>query len=71
MERMKLPYLIDNQIAVMADVLSGVLAEHECRSLDVASAYFTVGGFGKLRAGLAGLGRKRFILRSEQEGGRH
>jgi len=53
---MKLPYVIDNQTAVMADVLNGVLAEHGGRSLDVATAYFTVGGFGKLREGTSGLG---------------
>lgn len=67
---MRIPYVIDNQAAVMADVLNGVLAEHGGRSLDVATAYFTVGGFGKLRAGLAGLGSMRLLLGSEPEGGK-
>ena len=43
---MKLPYVIDNQSHVLADILKGLLTEHKGRSLDVATAYFTVGGFG-------------------------
>jgi hypothetical protein len=43
---MKLPYVIDNQTHVLADILKGLLTEHKGRSLDVATAYFTVGGFG-------------------------
>jgi hypothetical protein len=39
---MKLPYVIDNQAHRLADILSGLLAEHKDRSLDVATAYFTV-----------------------------
>jgi hypothetical protein len=52
----KLPYVIDNRSARMADVLNGILESHKDCSLDVATAYFTVGGFGLLRDGLAGLG---------------
>lgn len=43
---MKLPYVIDNQTHVLAEILKGLLTEHKGRSLDVATAYFTVGGFG-------------------------
>jgi len=53
MDSVKIPYVIDNQSARMADVLNGILASHKDCSLDVATAYFTVGGFGLLRDGLA------------------
>ena len=43
---MKLPYVIDNQTHILADILKGLLTGHKGRSLDVATAYFTVGGFG-------------------------
>ena len=41
---MRIPYVIDNQKNVMANVLNGLLAEHGGQSVDVATAYFTVGG---------------------------
>lgn len=66
---MKLPYVIDNQSHRMADVLNQVLAEHGGRSLDVATAYFTVGGFGLVREGLASLGNMRLLLGFEPTGG--
>ncbi|MBI2088612.1 MAG: hypothetical protein HYT78_07690 [Deltaproteobacteria bacterium] len=49
---MKLPYVIDNQAHRLADILKGLLAEHKGRSLDVATAYFTVGGFALIKRGL-------------------
>ena len=51
----RLPYVIDNQAHRLADILKGILATHQGRSLDAASAYFTVGGFGLLKNGLQGL----------------
>ena len=42
----RIPYVIDNQEYRLADILKGILATHQGRSLDAASAYFTVGGFG-------------------------
>ncbi len=42
---MTLPYVIDNQTHRLADVLNDLLATHEDRTLDVATAYFTIGGF--------------------------
>lgn len=48
---MKLPYVIDNQTHVLADILKGLLTEH-----NVATAYFTIGGFGLLREGLMAVG---------------
>jgi SNF2 family DNA or RNA helicase len=66
---MALPYVIDNQAHRMADVLNTTLAQHGQRSLDVATAYFTVGGFQLLRDGLAGLGSFRLLLGAEPKTG--
>jgi hypothetical protein len=62
---LKIPYVIDNQNHLMADVLSGLLLEHRDRSLDVATAYFTVGGFNILKEGLSHLGSFRLLLGAE------
>lgn len=59
---MKIPYVIDNQTHRLADILNSLLAEHKGRSLDVATAYFTIGGFGLLQKGLRGLGNFRLLL---------
>ncbi len=60
---MKLLYVIDNQTHRLADILKGLLAEHEGRSLDVATAYFTVGGFGLIFvAGEAHSGKSAVIV---------
>jgi len=59
---MKLPYVIDNQSHRLADILNGLLAEHKGRSLDVATAYFTVSGFGLIKHGLSTLGSFRLLL---------
>jgi hypothetical protein len=58
---MKLPYVIDNQTHVLADILKGLLTEHKGRSLDVATAYFTVGGFGLVKEGLMDVGNFRLL----------
>jgi hypothetical protein len=62
---MRLPYVIDNLTHRLADILTEALAEHGERSLDVATAYFTVGGFGLLQPGLERLGSFRMILGAE------
>jgi len=61
----KIPYVIDNQTHRLADILNALLAEHREHSLDVATAYFTVGGFGLVREGLSGLGTLRLLLGAE------
>src|SRR5437870_9708816 len=66
---MQIPYVIDNQTHRLADILNALLAEHRRRSLDVATAYFTVGGFGLLREGLLGLGNLRLLLGAEPTSG--
>jgi len=62
---MRIPYVIDNQEHRLADVLNAILNQHGGRSLDVATAYFTVGGFGLVRAGLENLGSMRLLLGAE------
>ncbi len=62
---MRPPYVIDNQIHRLADILNGLLVEHRGRSLDVATAYFTVGGFGLVKEGLLSLGSLRLLLGAE------
>ncbi len=66
---MKLPYVIDNQTHVLAEILKGLLTEHKGRSLDVATAYFTVGGFGLVKEGLMDLGNFRLLLGAEPTAG--
>lgn len=67
---MRIPYVIDNEEHQLGEVLRGLLAEHKGRSLDVASAYFTVGGYSLLKEGLSGLGSFRLILGAEPTTGR-
>jgi len=62
---MRIPYVIDNRTHRLADILNALLAEHKGRSLDVATAYFTVGGFGLVKEGLLGLGSFRLLLGAE------
>ena len=62
---MRIPYVIDNEEHRLADVLNQVLAEHAGRSLDVASAYFTVGGYAQVRERIAALGSFRLLLGAE------
>src|SRR5438876_1692221 len=66
---MNIPFVIDNQSNKMADVLNDLLRHHEGHSLDVATAYFNVGGWQLLRAGLNGLGNFRLLLGDEPEAG--
>lgn len=62
---MRVPYVIDNESHRLAEILGALLHEHQGRSLDVATAYFTVGGFGLIRDGLLGLGNFRLLLGAE------
>lgn len=62
---MNIPYVIDNQRYRLLDVMSELLAGHGGRSLDIATAYFTVSAFGMLQPGLEGLGNFRLLLGAE------
>jgi hypothetical protein len=53
----------------LADGLSEMLAEHQGRSLDLATAYFTVGGFGLPQSGLLRMGNFRLLLGAEPTSG--
>lgn len=66
---MAVPFVIDNQTHRLADVLTEVLQGHGGRSLDVATAYFTIGGFALLREGLGPLGSTRLLLGAEPTSG--
>ncbi len=65
---MHLSYVIDNQTHRLAGILGALLREHQGRSLDAATAYFTVGGFGLIKDGLLGLGNFRLLLGAEPAG---
>lgn len=66
---MNVPYVIDNQKHRMADVLNDILAGHIGKSLDIATAYFSVQGFRLLQAGLETLGSFRLLLGDEPQDG--
>ena len=66
---MTTPFVIDNQQHKMADVLNELLAQYKGHSLDIATAYFNVGGWQLLREGLNGLGNFRLLLGDEPEAG--
>src|SRR6266849_2482190 len=53
----------------MSSVLNELLQEHQGHTLDVATAYFNVGGWQLLRAGLDELGNFRLLLGDEPEAG--
>lgn len=62
---MRIPHVIDNETHRLADVLNEALAGHAGRSLDVATAYFTVSGYVQVRERLAALGSFRLLLGAE------
>ena len=63
---MRIPYVIDNQSHKLADALNAILAERAGNALDIATAYFNVGGYRLLRGRLhsGGRCRKRLVLQS-------
>jgi superfamily II DNA or RNA helicase len=65
---MQLPYVIDNQAYLMTDVLNDLLCDEHVHALDIATAYFNVGGFALLREGLQGLASFRLLLGHEPGG---
>ncbi len=67
---MCLPYVIDNRAHQLADVLNDLVHSDAVHALDVATAYFNVGGFDLLREGLEELASFRLLLGSEPGGPR-
>jgi hypothetical protein len=59
---MNLPYVIDNRAHRLADALNDLLRSDAVHALDVATAYFNVGGFDLLRDGLEELASFRILL---------
>ena len=68
---MKIPFVIDNQDVKLANVLNQLLASYIGRSLDVASAFFSVKGFELLREHLENVGSFRLLLGLEPTTGQH
>jgi len=68
---MRIPYVIDNQAHRLADVLKSLLRDHSGRSLDVATAYFSISGFRQVQQGLSGLVNFRLLLGAEPTRGEH
>ncbi len=65
---MQIPYVIDNASITLADVLNELLKNNVNQSLDTATAYFNVGGFGLIKEGLQALGSFRLLLGEAPEG---
>src|SRR3990172_2488286 len=68
---MRIPYVIDNQTYRLADVLNALLSERAGHSLDIATAYFNIGGYRLLRERLASVRSFRLLLGFEPQGGAH
>jgi SNF2 family DNA or RNA helicase len=75
MEESTLPFVIDNQQHTLSDVLHTLLAGPYVRSLDIATAYFTIGGWDYLQTALQRLvskergGSVRLLLGDEPDEG--
>lgn len=65
---MRIPYVIDNQVHKLADVHNAILAERTGNALDIATAYFNVGGHRLLRGRLHSGDRCRKRLVSQSIG---
>ena len=57
-----LPYVIENRMHKLVDVLNSILASRAKHSLDIASAYFSVGGYKLLCENLKKLRSFRLLL---------
>ena len=66
---MRIPYVIDNQTHKLSDVLNAILQEYAHHSLDIATAYFNIGGYRLLREQLANVRDFRRLLGFESQGG--
>ena len=64
-----IPFVIDNQQQRMRDVLNSLLVRHQGHALDIATAYFNVGGWQLLQDGMNGLNSLRLLLGDEPEVG--
>ena len=75
MEELSIPFVIDNQQHLLGDVLNTLLAGPDVRSLDIATAYFNIGGWECLQTSLQRLvsherrGSVRLLLGDEPDEG--
>ena len=60
---LRIPYVIDNIETRLADVLNELLRRQNGQQLDVATAYFSIRGFEKVRTTLPNLRRFRLLKR--------
>jgi phosphatidylserine/phosphatidylglycerophosphate/cardiolipin synthase-like enzyme len=68
-EMSNIPFVIDNQQFRMSTVLNMLLTQYKGQSLDIATAYFNVGGWQLLAEGIHGMGSFRLLLGDEPEAG--
>jgi superfamily II DNA or RNA helicase len=68
-EMNSIPFVIDNQQFRMSEVLNTLLTQYKGQSLDIATAYFNVGGWQLLAEGIHGMGSFRLLLGDEPEAG--
>jgi phosphatidylserine/phosphatidylglycerophosphate/cardiolipin synthase-like enzyme len=66
---MHIPFVIDNQQHTMSAIIHQLLAERKGQSLDVATAYFNVGGWQLLQAQLERVSSFRLLLGDEPASG--
>ncbi|MCK4374742.1 MAG: helicase, partial [Candidatus Brocadiae bacterium] len=59
---MRIPYVIDNREHKLANILNELLGQFESRSMDIASAYFSIRGFQFIQGGLENIGSLRLLL---------
>jgi hypothetical protein len=59
---MRIPYVIDNIVIRLADVLNGLLQREQGQQVDVATAYFSIRGFELLRNTLPEVRHLRLLL---------
>src|SRR5262245_27453902 len=65
----RLPYVIDNDKHRMADVVSQVLEDHQDLAMDIATAYFNIGGYKLLADQRKNMGSLQLLLGAEPESG--
>src|SRR6266700_3461564 len=68
-EMSNIPFVIDNQQFRMSTVLNMLLTQYKGQSLDIATAYFNVGGWQLLADAIAEMGSVRLLLGDEPEAG--
>ena len=66
---MHIPYVIDNREHKLADILNELLGQFESRSMDIASAFFSIRGFQLVQEGLENIGSLRLLLGARARSG--